>query len=264
MPCWNDYEASRKACKGRLADGNAVGMPKMKITWLGQGGYLIEHSGHCLAVDPYLTDALGETQGFRRLSPPPFSMEDIVPDAVFITHDHLDHFDPETVDSLLRQSPTCLLIGPQSVIEHGRRLALEEQRLVLASVGKPLSLLSFLLTPTPARHSDRFAVGLLVKVSERLIYISGDTLYDSTLAPQIDSLAGRQMDAAFVCINGRLGNMESAEAAKLVAALKPVVAVPMHYGMFAENTADPREFVTKCRVRGQETLLLEAGRSVVL
>ena len=236
----------------------------MKITWLGQGGYLIEQAGQRLAVDPYLTDALAAQQGLRRLLPPPMSIAELEPDAVFITHDHLDHFDPQTLEPLLRQSPECPLFGPQSVIEHGRRLALDEHRLVLTGVGKPLRVPGFILKPTPAKHSDRFAVGLLVEAGGQLVYISGDTLYASTLAPQIRSLAGRPLDAAFVCINGRLGNMNLTEAAELVAALKPAIAVPMHYGMFAENTADPQEFVAACHARNQDTLLLETGSSVQL
>ena len=236
----------------------------MKITWLGQGGYLIEQAGQRLAVDPYLTDALAVRQGFRRLLPPPMSIAELEPDAVFITHDHLDHFDSQTLAPLLQQSPECPLLGPQSVIEHGRRLALDEHRLVLTGVGKPLRVPGFTLKPTPATHSDRFAVGLLVEAGGQLVYISGDTLYASTLAPQVRSLAGRPLDAAFVCINGRLGNMNLTEAAELVAALKPAIAVPMHYGMFAENTADPQEFVAACHVRNQDALLLETGSSVQL
>ena len=53
------------------------------------------------------------------------------------------------------------------------------------------------------------------------------------------------IDVMFVCINGRLGNMDYREAAKLAKALPCRVVVPNHYGMFAENTVDPDLFVNE-------------------
>ena len=236
----------------------------MKITWLGQGGYLIEHAGRRLAIDPYLTDALARLQNFPRLVPPPIAIGALAPDIVFITHDHLDHFDPETLQPLLQQAPRCLLAGPASVIRHGRLLGMEEQRLVLVHVGAMTALLGFALTPTPAQHSDASAVGLLVKVGARMIYISGDTLYSPALGTQVRALAAQPLDAAFVCINGRLGNMNATDAAALVAQLQPGVAVPMHYGLFAGNTADPQDFVAACRTHGQPTRLMQIGGTMEL
>ncbi len=237
----------------------------MNITWIGQGGYLIEQDGQRLAVDPYLTDALAERLGLRRLAPPPIAIAELAAQAVFVTHDHLDHFDPETLVPWMRGFPEGRLLGPQSVVDHGRRLGLDESRLGLARVGEPIALQGLLLTPTPAQHSDPLAVGLLIEAGGRMVYLSGDTLYADTLAPQIRALlAGRRLDAALVCINGRLGNMNVEEAARLMAELRPGLAVPMHYGLFAENTADPSEFVVACRARGQDTRVLELGESLTL
>lgn len=236
----------------------------MNITWLGQSGYLIEQAGKRLAIDPYLTDSLAVKQGLRRLAPPPLSVAELAPDAVFITHDHLDHFDPETLEPLLQQSPECPLAGPQSVVEHGRKMGVAERQLIPARLGESVQLPGFVVKPTPAKHSDPFAVGMLIEAGGQLIYVSGDTLYEPRLAGRIGALAGQRLDAAFVCINGRLGNMNPTEAAELAAALEPAVAVPMHYGMFAENTADPHEFVAACHKINQITRILEIGRSVQL
>ncbi len=95
-----------------------------------------------------------------------------------------------------------------------------------------------------------------------MFYISGDTLYSPAFAVQVRALAAQPLDAAFVCINGRLGNMNATDAAALVAQLQPRVAVPMHYGLFAGNTADP--FVAACRTQGQQTRLMEIGGTLEL
>lgn len=231
----------------------------MKITWLGQGGYIVEHAGQRLVIDPYLSDSVTRLQGLHRLAPPAVTIGNLRPDIVFITHDHLDHFDPETLQPLMELYPACLLLGPQSVISHGLKLGLAEQRLVPVHIGEATRLSGFVLTPTPAKHSDACAVGLLLEADGKLVYFSGDTLYYPGLGDQVCALTGRQLNAAFVCMNGRLNNMNAKEAAELVAQLKPGVAVPMHYGMFAENTADPHDFVDACNARGLSALVLEIG-----
>ncbi len=53
------------------------------------------------------------------------------------------------------------------------------------------------------------AVGVLVRHRGRTLYFTGDTLYD----PQLEALAKQKIDLLFICINGRLGNMNAEEAA---------------------------------------------------
>jgi L-ascorbate 6-phosphate lactonase len=69
-----------------------------------------------------------------------------------------------------------------------------------------------------------------------------------------------------VCINGKLGNMNLQEAARLTAQLQPRQVLPMHWGLFAENTLDPLEFarlVEKEATRSQ-VLIPEPGVPVAL
>jgi len=59
-----------------------------------------------------------------------------------------------------------------------------------------------------------------------------------------------------VCINGNWGNMNAREAARLTAAVKPKIVVPMHWGMFAHNTVDPQTFVAAAKEAGMEATIL--------
>jgi len=236
----------------------------MKLTWLGQGGFLLEHDGRRLAVDPYLSDSLAQTHNTQRLIPPPVTIEQLAPDVVFVTHDHLDHFDPETMVPLFAAFPKCLLVGPESVVDHGRRVGFAAERMRSIAPGQTVQTHGYRMTATPAQHSDRFAVGLLVEAGPRLIYISGDTLYSPGLGPGVLALAPRAIDYALVCINGKFNNMDAAGAAQLIGLLKPGTAVPMHYGMFAKNTVDPDEFLTLCRSQGQTAKTLTPGIPVAL
>jgi len=232
------------------------------ITWLGQSGYLLESAGRRLVLDPYFGDAVERLQGLRRLVPPPCTAAELRPDALLITHDHLDHFDEETVAAIMQGTPACRLIGPASVMRHAEKLGLPAARLTPLASGATVTACGFAITATPARHSDAAAVGLLVESGALLLWFSGDTLYAPELAMQIRVLAHRAPDLACVCINGKLGNMNLDEAVTLMSELQPRVAVPAHYGMFAENTADPVAFVAACQRRGLAAAALPHGRAV--
>ena len=43
------------------------------------------------------------------------------------------------------------------------------------------------------------------------------------------------------------------DAVKVVEELKPKFAIPMHYGLFARNTEDPRPFMAAVKKLGVET-----------
>ena len=51
----------------------------------------------------------------------------------------------------------------------------------------------------------------------------------------------------FVCINGKLGNMNVEEAVRLTRVIMPKVAVPTHYGMFESNTEDPKKYTSQLK-----------------
>lgn len=233
----------------------------MHITWLGQSGYLLDDGETRLVIDPYFSDVVERKEGLRRLVPPPCSLASLAPQALCITHDHLDHFDPETVDEIMGLFPECRLIGPGSVGRHARRMGVPEHRIVPLAAGATAAIGGIRLVATPARHSDPEAVGLVVDTGNAWFWFSGDTLYFPELSRLVRQAIGRPPDVAFVCINGRLGNMDLLTAARLVTELQPRVAVPMHYGMFAENTADPAEFRAACALARRPVFIFEHGRT---
>jgi L-ascorbate 6-phosphate lactonase len=48
------------------------------------------------------------------------------------------------------------------------------------------------------------------------------------------------------CINGRFGNMDAEQAARLVSRIKPKVAIASHFWMFVEHGGDPASFLENC------------------
>ncbi len=229
------------------------------VTWLGQGGYLFESGGTRLAIDPYLSDSLAP-RGFTRLFPPPITAEALCPDFVFCTHDHGDHLDPETIKEIAGQHPTTQFCGPSSVQGHLGKLGIAADRILPIDTTSQIQLGGLSLTATPAWHSDPDAVGAILRVEDLVIYLTADTILHPDLIPQVQTRLDRAPDLLLTCINGRLGNMGAADAVTLAKALKPRLSIPMHYGMFVENTADPEEFVNGCNGAGLVARTLEVAK----
>ena len=95
----------------------------MKITWLGQAGLLFETEHHTVLIDPYLSDSVGmqNPKCRRRVPVAPF-VWDIKPDIMIFTHNHLDHYDPETVSHFLTVETEITVLAPVSVWKEARKI----------------------------------------------------------------------------------------------------------------------------------------------
>lgn len=213
----------------------------MKITWLSQGSFLFESNGTRILIDPYMSDCL-EAKGLKRMIEFPLTFEALKPDLLICTHDHLDHLDPETVRRIADVYPETIVAGPSSCCEHFKTLGVAESQITLLERGKPVCQGLIKITPVMAIHSDPEAVGLVIETEDKKIYLSADSEYADDLVCPLT----RNCELILICINGRLDNMSLDEALNVVKAAKPLMALPMHYGLFAENTADPQPFIDDC------------------
>lgn len=224
----------------------------MRLTWLTQGGYLVEAGGQRLAIDPYLSEAAA-TFGCTRMRPAPLSAEALAPDWLICTHSHVDHWDPIGAPEVLRRHPRCRLLAPRSVRPLALAAGVAAERILPFDVGDTPQAGAFRPLALPAVHSDHDAVGVLLQAEGLTTYHSADTEYTTALAKDLEkriSAVTPRLDAALVCINGRLGNQTWQEAALVCERLRPRLAVPNHYDLFAENLADPEPFLARCRQLG--------------
>ena len=95
----------------------------MKITWLGQAGLLFETDRHTVMIDPYLSDSVGAVypKNHRRVPVDP-EVWGITPDIMVFTHNHLDHYDPETVSRFLTTQTQITVLSPVSVWNEVRKI----------------------------------------------------------------------------------------------------------------------------------------------
>ena len=213
------------------------------VFWIGQGGFMIKTSNNkIVCIDPYLSNCVERIEGLVRLVPAPLLPEEVEADIILLTHDHIDHLDP---DSILEISQTsgAPLIGPTSVIRHLLKLGVEPSQVIELNRGNIMELNSIRIGAVPAIDSTGDGVGYILKSDGVTTYITGDTHY--VYAHEIDSVKIALIDILITCINGnpRYSNLNIREAAQLTLALQPQYVIPMHYGMFKENTADPAKFL---------------------
>jgi len=217
----------------------------MKITWLGQAGLLFERDGFCVMIDPYLSDYVAkvEPQNVRRV-PVDERFFDVDPDVMIFTHDHIDHYDPETAPVFFKKSKKHMsVLGPVSV----RKKAMGDlcgQNFFLFNRHTSVSLGGFVFTAVKAAHSDPDAVGVVIEdtVEGKTYYVAGDTLYNSEI---FDDLPER-IDVAFLPINGVGNNMNMTDAARFAKRTGAKTVVPLHFGMF--DALDPHKFACDNKV----------------
>ena len=204
-----------------------------KTTWLGQGGFLLESESGSLAIDPYLSDLVEISDGLKRLVPPAFPMESFAPDFIFLTHEHIDHLDSIYVDRMPKEKTVflCSEACRKILLDHG----VPQEKVRIVKEGDETEAAGFALRAVFAEHTEG-SRGAVIAKDGISVYFTGDTVWSEKLA------GGVKADVINTCINGRWGNMDHKEAALVAKKVGAKRAIPNHYGMFRENTADPEDF----------------------
>lgn len=204
----------------------------MKIRFLGQSGYVLKSGNTEIIIDPYLSDSVNRAAGRPRALPVPISPEDIRCNAVICTHNHLDHLDPDTV---LKINENQFYITTNEGKTELRRLGRTNVKAL--NTGESITVGDFNITAVFADHTVE-AFGLIVRAEGKTFYFSGDTLFNERLF----EVANYKPDYTFICINGRLGNMNVKEALITAEKIGAEINIPNHYDMFESNSENPLLF----------------------
>ena len=206
----------------------------MKITFLGQAGLLFEKGGFKVMIDPYLSDSVVKVnpKNFRRV-PVDESLFEIKPDVMIFTHNHLDHYDPETAPRFITAESGILVLSPKSVWDEVRKLG-GNNNYILFNRHTEWTQGGIKFTAVKAEHSDITPIGVIIDDGEKKYYVTGDTLYNEEIFEDIPS----GIDVLFLPINGVGNNMNMADASRFAKRVNAKKVVPLHIGMFDEMTAD--------------------------
>lgn len=214
----------------------------MTVFWLGQAGLLFDIDGIKVMVDPYLSNSVekADPKNYRRL-PIDESFFEIKPDILVLTHDHLDHTDPETLKKLFSKHSGICVLASYNAWQTARKFG-GENNYVMFDRGTVWTEKGIGFEAVYAEHSDNKAVGVIVFYGGKNYYITGDTLYNKKVIDDIRV----PIDVVFLPVNGVGNNMNMTDAALFAEKIGAGVAVPVHFGLF--DSLDPANFAFKNKV----------------
>lgn len=214
----------------------------MKVTYLGQAGLLFEKDNFQIMIDPYLSDSVRKINpnNYRRVKVQKDIFK-IQPNVMIFTHNHLDHYDPETVSHFIRPDSKVTVLAPKSVWDEVRKIG-GNNNYVLFNRHTSWTEHEMRFTAVKAEHSDPTPIGVVIDDGEKKYYITGDTLYNEEIFADIP----QDVYALFLPVNGVGNNMNMTDALRFTKKVQAKKVVPIHIGMFDELSAD--DFVCENKV----------------
>ena len=200
----------------------------MKVIWLGQAGLLFETGGKKILVDPYLSNSVQkiEPHNKRRVAVQEEFLY-IKPDIILLTHDHLDHTDPETLSHFLTDDSSVLVLASYNAWQRARQLGGLKNNYTMFDRKTRWTEGDLVFEAVYASHSDLHAVGIVMYAEGKVWYITGDTLYNELVFEDLPE----KIDYVFLPVNGRGNNMNMADGKAFCQRLG-AKAIPMHCGLF--------------------------------
>ncbi len=212
------------------------------LWWLGQAGYIVRSAGLTVAIDPYLSNSAGAASPeFSRNYPPPINPKDLDVDIFIVTHDHLDHLDPETIKPYRNKSETWF-VAPRFCSKKLLTLDVPKERIITLNAGetweyKAVKITGVFAIPTGIDVLD--TTGYVVNFSnKRSFYHTSDTEFH----PLVLEAAPRKPEVMLVPINGKWKNPGPEQAVVFASAVQPRYVIPNHYDLMELNSENPETF----------------------
>lgn len=170
----------------------------------------------------------------------PYKISDEINDAdlIFITHSHYDHFSKDDIKKVMKKD--TIFICPLS-IKNDITSFINEERIIFVKPNNSYEVNGYTFDTIPAYninkdyHKKEYEwCGYLIKVSDKVLYIAGDTDY----IPEIKCI---KCNIAFVPIGGTF-TMNAKEASNFINDIKPDEAIPIHYGSIVGSKKDEKVF----------------------
>lgn len=159
-------------------------------------------------------------------------------DVLLITHPHYDHCSVEDIRKITKKE-TVIITVPDA---QSKLVSMDVAAVKLVRPGDEVALEGISVKAVPAYNTDKDFhpkenewVGYLIELAGSTVYVAGDT----DKIPEMRSLEG--VDVAFLPVSGTYV-MTAEEAAEAAKAIKPKLAIPMHYGDIVGTQQDAQRF----------------------
>jgi L-ascorbate metabolism protein UlaG (beta-lactamase superfamily) len=194
------------------------------IKWLGHASFLIEDE-KTIYIDPFdLPEGLPKA------------------DLILVTHGHRDHLSPQDILKILKPDTKIVTVGASQAYlpEEAKHTVAVTPRESVTVEGVNIEVIPAYNKSKSFHPKDSGDAGYVVHLKDRTVYHAGDTDF-------IDEMKNLKADIALLPAGGKY-TMDAEEAAAAANAIKPRVAVPMHWGTIVGSQEDAEKFVAMCKV----------------
>ena len=160
-------------------------------------------------------------------------------DIIFITHSHFDHFSPEDIEEIRKESTR--IVAPQDIKSDIKKLGFLEENVLIVIPNEKYEIDGVRFETIPAYNTNKDFhkkeynwVGYIATIDDKRIYIAGDT-------DNIEEARNIICDIAMVPVGGTY-TMTAEEAADLIKNIKPKLAIPIHYKTIVGSIEDAETF----------------------
>lgn len=188
----------------------------VKITWIGHASFMLESAGKRVYIDPYQL-----TEEYKKLPA----------DAIFITHDHGDHFDENSVKLIFnKETKVVCPVTCNGPIEKFQAKGFSPGGKGSASGFEFQAIRAY--NPEKRFHpKSNNWLGYIINIENHQIMHAGDTDY----IPEYEDLKGK-VDIALLPVGDNY-TMDFNDGIKTIEAINPQYVIPMHLW-----DKDPNEF----------------------
>lgn len=227
---------------------------KIKLTALGQVGYILDIQGTRIVIDPYLSDYVETLYGaeFKRISPKALNASDINDvEYILISHEHEDHCDPITLQEIYDANNKVKVICPKECNAIIQNIPFIE--VINPKVLEEIKIEKVNLKIIPSCHpelsiKDDFSrfLGFIIEIDGFIMYHPGDTIPFKEAKEYLP----KKINLAFLPINERnyfrdsvgiIGNMTIREAIQWTQELNVEHWIPTHWDVFRGNSTFKEE-----------------------
>ncbi len=210
----------------------------LMIKWGGNAGFLIKASDIYVFIDPLnLNDESSVLKA----------------DIILITHGHYDHCSIEDIKKIIKSGTK--IIGPAEILSQIRRVS-DFVDFEIGEVGKKIKVdrieVECIASYNLNKHfhpKEEGYLGYVLDLFGVKVYHSGD----SDFIPEMLNVSA---DVVLLPVGGKF-TMNSEEAVRAVDAIRPELAIPMHWGSVVGTKEDAMRFVNSCREMGVDSRILE-------
>lgn len=181
-------------------------------------------------------------EGSKVLYFDPYLIQEAAHDAdyIFITHEHYDHFEPDSIAKIKKDD--TLLIVPESMKKKSlSESGIAPENCLFYQPGETHEAGDMVIETIPAYNKmkpfhtkGKKWQGYVVTLDGIRYYVSGDTDVN-------EDIRKVRCDVAMIPIGG-FYTMDAKQAAEYIAQITPKAVIPTHYGSIVGNPTDGGEF----------------------